>query len=107
MHHTYRKIITAGAVSAPPTKKKAPGSVLIVAAYSEAYIGAYTSGIRASATPNKEFTLPSSSLSTNLVAIDLIAIKDVPFNISTSGAAKMLTICLSIHKIVDEFSIPK
>jgi hypothetical protein len=56
--YTYRNMPTAGIVNAPPNKKNAPGSVFRVAAYTVVYIGAYTSGIKASATPNNEFTFP-------------------------------------------------
>lgn len=61
----------------------------MVAAYKVLYMGAYTTGIRASATPNKEFTFPSSSLETNLVAIERIAIKEVPLKISTTAPRYM------------------
>jgi hypothetical protein len=58
VYRTYKNISTAGTVRAPPSKKNAPGNDLRVAVYTEVYIGAYTSGIMASATPKKEFTLP-------------------------------------------------
>ena len=51
-------MITAGIVRPPPSKKNAPGSVFSVAEYTVVYIGAYKSGIKASATPKSEFTLP-------------------------------------------------
>lgn len=82
---TYKNIATAGAVKTPPNKQNAPGNVCNVAVYNVVYIGAYNKGINASATPNNEFTLPSSSFSTSLVAIDRIAINEVPFNISTKA----------------------
>ena len=37
---SYKNIMTAGAVRPPPNKKKAPGSVSIVARYTCVYIGA-------------------------------------------------------------------
>lgn len=89
IHNTYKKITTAGAVKAPPNKKNAPGRVCIVAEYNVVYMGAYTKGINASATPNNEFTLPSSSFSTSLVAMDRMAINDVPFSISTKAPKYM------------------
>jgi hypothetical protein len=52
------------------------------------YIGAYNKGIRDSQTPNSELTFPNSSLATNLLANDLIAMKEVPFRISTTGPNK-------------------
>lgn len=45
-------------MSPPPRRKKAPGNVLMVAVYTEVYIGAYTKGIIASATPKNELTFP-------------------------------------------------
>lgn len=56
--NTHRNITTAGTVNPPPSRKKAPGNVFMVAEYSVVYIGAYTRGIIASATPKNEFTFP-------------------------------------------------
>lgn len=55
-------IRTAGTVRPPPSRKKAPGKLLSVAPYTVVYMGAYTKGIMASATPNKEFTLPEMNI---------------------------------------------
>lgn len=52
------KMMTAGVVRPPPIRKNAPGTECIVAAYTALYVGPYTSGISASQTPNREFTLP-------------------------------------------------
>lgn len=59
---TYKKIRTAGMVSTPPSRKKAPGMVSMVAAYTAEYMGPYTKGMRASHTPNREFTLPAQKV---------------------------------------------
>ena len=37
---TYKNISTAGTVSPPPSRKKAPGKVLMVAVYTVVYMGA-------------------------------------------------------------------
>lgn len=55
---TYPNMNTAGAVRAPPNRKNAPGNESIVDEYNDVYIGAYTSGIIASHTPNNELTFP-------------------------------------------------
>lgn len=59
---TYKKMRTAGMVSTPPSRKKAPGMVSMVAAYTAEYMGPYTKGMRASHTPNREFTLPAKNM---------------------------------------------
>lgn len=56
---TYPNIATAGTVMAAPSRNTAPGSTVSVAIYTREYSGPYTSGIMASARPNKEFTLPA------------------------------------------------
>lgn len=55
---TYKNIITAGKVKAPPIKKNAPGNDLIVALYTALYIGPYINGTNASQTPNNELACP-------------------------------------------------
>lgn len=55
---THMKIITAGKVNAPPKRKKAPGKYPNVALYICVYIGAKTSGVKASPTPINELSLP-------------------------------------------------
>lgn len=62
LKYTYKNISTAGTVRPPPNKKKAPGKVFIVAVYTVVYIGAYTKGIIASATPKNEFVLPIKNI---------------------------------------------
>lgn len=49
---------TAGTANAAVSKKNAPGRKVNVAIYTEAYRGAYTSGIKDETTPNNEFTFP-------------------------------------------------
>lgn len=45
-------------VKALPRMKKAPGNVRIVAEYRVVYIGAYTNGVKDSATPTRELSFP-------------------------------------------------
>lgn len=97
LDYTYKKITTAGTVIAPPSRKKAPGSVFMVAAYTEAYSGEQINGTSASATPNSEFTFPISSLVTSFEAIERIAMNEVPFRISTIEAVFVVKIHLPIR----------
>lgn len=62
--------------------------VSMVDAYTRAYSGAYSNGMKDSARPSSELTLPSSSLFTNLVAIDRRAMNEVPLNVSAMGPVK-------------------